>query len=137
MKRSVVGLVVLVFSSTATFAQQSDELKRCMGQTETQLAINKCASDEAGRVDAELNSLYKKLLSTIAADPNAVEKIKHMERAWVSYRDAYLEAMFPARDKQAVYGSMYTTDLNLFLAAVTSRHIDGPRDLLKQYSARK
>lgn len=137
MKRSVVGLLVLLFSCTAIFAQGSDELRRCMGQAETQLAIHKCASDEAGRVDATLNSVYKKLLSTIAADPNAVEKIKHMERAWVSYRDAYLEAMFPASDKQAVYGSMYTTDFNLFLAAVTSQHIDALRDLVKQYSARK
>ena len=136
-KRSAVGLLVLLFSCTATFAQGSEELKRCMSQAETQLTIHKCASDEAGRVDAELNSVYKNLLSTITADPIAVEKIKDMERAWVSYRDAYLEAMFPASDKRAVYGSMYTTDLNLFLAAVTSRHIDALRDVLKQYSARK
>ena len=60
-----------------------------------------------------------------------------MERAWVSYRDAYLEAMFPAGDKQAAYGSMYTTDFSLFLAAVTSRPIDALKDLLKQYGARK
>ena len=59
-KRLVVGLLVLLFSSTAAFAQESDELKRCMGQAETQLAIHKCASDEAGRLDAELNSVYKR-----------------------------------------------------------------------------
>jgi len=38
---------------------------------------------------------------------------QELQRAWPGYRDAYLEAMFPAADKQTEYGSIYPMQLAL------------------------
>jgi len=66
-----------------------------------------CASAEAKRVDDELNRVYKLLLSKVRGNPVATAKIRAAQRAWVAYRDTYIEAMYPAKDKQAEYGSMF------------------------------
>ena len=57
--------------------------------------MTSCASAEANRVDAKLNSTYRALLAKVASQPEAVAKIKAAERAWVAYRDAYIEASYP------------------------------------------
>ncbi len=86
---------------------------------------------QAKRVDAELNRVYRELPSQNKDDPAAAEKIKKAQRAWVAYRDAYLDAMFPAEDKQAEYGSMYSMEADLLLAGLTARQIDALKDLIR------
>ena len=60
--------------------------------------------------------------------------MKAAERAWVAYRDAYIEAMYPAKDEQTEYGSMYPLDVDLLRAKLTQRQTLALRELLKQYS---
>jgi uncharacterized protein YecT (DUF1311 family) len=96
--------------------------------------MNRCASEEAKRADDELNATYRTLLSKAAAQPEAVAKIKAAERAWVAYRDAYIDAMFPAKNKQAEYGSAYPMLVNLIRAKLTRQQIAALKDLLDQYS---
>jgi len=95
--------------------------------------MNECAAQENARVDARLNKLYGQLLSKAASDPNDVAKIKAAERAWITYRDAYVEAMYPAPDKQTEYGSIYPMDVALLHAKLTQQHIGDIQELLKQY----
>jgi uncharacterized protein YecT (DUF1311 family) len=95
--------------------------------------MNTCASEEATRVDNELNRIYKLLLSKVADDPIATVKIKAAEKAWIGYRDAYLEAMYPAEDKQAEYGSIYPMEAALAAARITREQAGALRELLKQY----
>ena len=103
-----------------------------MGKATTQTAMNICASQEAGRIDAELDKVYRKLLSRSANQPEAVVKIKAAEKAWISYRDAYVAAMFPAEDKQAEYGSVYPMEVDHLRAKLAQQHIEALRDLLEQ-----
>lgn len=91
------------------------------------------ARQEADRVDAKLNKLYQQLLAKAASDPNGIGKIKAAERAWIGYRDAYLEATYPAKDKQLEYGSEYLTDVALLQAKLAQQHMADLEDLLKQY----
>jgi uncharacterized protein YecT (DUF1311 family) len=93
--------------------------------------LNACAADEAARVDGELNRVYRELLSKNSDDPAAAEKIKKARRAWVAYRDAYVEAMFPAEDKQAEYGSMYPMEVSQILAALTRQQVEALKDLIR------
>ena len=44
----------------------------------------------------------------------AVARIGNAERAWIAYRDAYIEATYPAKDKQTAYGSKFATDPDPF-----------------------
>ena len=104
-----------------------------MDKATTQLAMHVCASEEATRVDAELNDTYQKLLAVARKEPGAVEKIRTAERAWITYRDAYEDAVYPAKDKQASYGSIFPMEANLLRAHLTRQQIDALKDLLKQY----
>jgi len=60
-------------------------------------------------------------------------KIKSAQRAWLLYRDAYLEAMFPAADKPTEYGSMYAMQLALLRAKLTRWQTAALKDLLRQH----
>ena len=108
-----------------------------MSAANTQTAMHVCASEEAQRVDAELNDTYRMLLSVAGRRPAAVEKIEIAERAWITYRDAYIEAMYPAEDKLAEYGSIFLTEANLLRSQLTRQQIVALKDLLKQHRGSK
>ena len=129
---TVVFVVCLAFS--ACFAQSSEGFRTCSEKAKTQKDMTVCANEEAARADAELNDVYRKLLSRVMSQPDVAEKIRASERAWIVYRDAYIEAMYPAKDKQAEYGSSYPMQVNLVRAKLTQQQIVALKDLLQQYS---
>jgi uncharacterized protein YecT (DUF1311 family) len=124
---------LIVLASSLCSAQESPLYLACNKHAKTQYDMNICASNEATRVDDELNRIYKLLLSRAADDPIATAKIKVAEKAWIGYRDAYLEAMYPAEDKQAEYGSTYPMEAALAGARITRQQAGALRELLKQY----
>jgi uncharacterized protein YecT (DUF1311 family) len=132
MKYVIVALLLMV-SSLPSWSQDSEAFRACNEKAKTQMDMNECAGQESARVDAKLNQLYGQLLSKAAGEANAVAKIKAAERAWIAYRDAYVEAMYPATDKQAEYGSMYPMEVSLLMAKLTQQHLADLQELLKQY----
>jgi len=131
--RCILGALLLCLA-LPLFSQDSPQLKACNEKAMTQMAINACASQEADRVDAKLNTIYRQLLAKAAGEQNAVPKIKVAERVWIAYRDAYIEAMYPATDKRTEYGSMYGMDVALLRAKLTHEHLEDIQELLKEYS---
>jgi len=127
-------LIVFLLASLPGLGQNSAAYRACNEKAKTQTEMNTCASDEAARVDAELNQVYGKLLSQAASEQDAIVKIKAAERAWIAYRDAYMDAMYPAKDKQAEYGSVYPAEANLVRAKLTQRQVTALKELLRQYS---
>ena len=132
MLRTAVAVFVIV-SAVFSWSQSSPQYLACMNKAKAQMEMNGCASQEAARVDAKLNHVYGQLLTKAGTDANAVAKIKAAERAWIAYRDAYIEAMYPASDKQAQYGSIYPMDVALLTTKLTQQHITDLEELLKQY----
>jgi uncharacterized protein YecT (DUF1311 family) len=126
--------ILSLFALFPCFAQDSDAYRSCSAKANTQAEMNACASDEAARVDAKLNTIYQQLLSKIASQPEALAKIKAAERAWLVYRDAYIEATYPAKDKAAEYGSIYPLEAALLRAKLTQRQVAALDDLLQHYS---
>lgn len=126
--------LVFLLASFPGLAQNSEQHRACNEKAKTQVQMNACASEEAARVDVQLNDAYRKLLSKAASQPEALAKIKAAERAWIAYRDAYMDAMYPAKDKQAEYGSMYPMDADLLRAKLTQRQVTALKELLQQYS---
>lgn len=114
-------------------AQNSPQYLDCNHGAKTQTELNACASEEAARVGTELQHLYRKLLSEAGSQQGAAGKIEAMERAWLAYRDAYIEAMYPEQDKLAAYGSIYPMEADLLSAKLTAQHTSAIRDLLRQY----
>ena len=126
--------IALLLASLPALAQDSAQYRACNEKAKTQTEMNQCANDEAARVDTELDEVFRKLLSQAASQGEAVAKIKAAERAWVAYRDAYLDAMYPAKNKQAEYGSIFPMEANLLRAKLTRRQVTALKELLQQYS---
>ena len=126
-------VIAFLITSFLAVAQDSAQYRACNAKAKTQFDMNACASAEAGRVDAELNKVYRELLSKAADDPEAVAKIKAAENAWIAYREAYMDAMYPAKDKPAEYGSIYPMEAELLRAKLTQRQIIALQELLEQY----
>ncbi len=126
--------IVFLVASLSAVAQDSAQYLACNEKAKTQFDMNACARGEAARVDAKLNNVYRELLSKAADEPEAVAKIKAAEKAWIAYRDAYMDAMYPAKDKAAEYGSIYPMDAELLRAKLTQRQVTALQELLEQYN---
>ena len=72
-----------------------------------QSEMNRCADLDAREADADLNRLYQKLLTKLKNDDNAIRKLRAAQRAWLAFKDAHLQELYPAKDKQVEYGSMF------------------------------
>lgn len=127
--------IAFLIASLPALAQDSAQYRACNEKAKAQVEMNACASEEVTRVDAKLNGVYQKLLSQAASQPEAAAKIKTAERAWIAYRDAYMDAMYPAKNKQAEYGSIYPMEADLLRAKLTQRQVTALKELLQQYSA--
>jgi len=126
--------IVFLLVSVAGVAQESAQYRTCLDSATSQMAMNTCASEEAGRAEARLNDVYRNLLTLSAKQVEALAKIKAAQKAWTDYRDAYLEAMYPAKDKMGEYGSIYLMQENLIRARLTDQHTAELKEMLQQYS---
>src|SRR5579862_9997624 len=133
MKSLVVALLTTVIPGVC-FAQDSAEYRACSGKANTQTEMTACAGDEAARVDAKLNTTYRALLARVTSQPEALAKIKAAEKAWIAYRDAYIEATYPAKDKATEYGSIYPLEVTLLRAKLTQRQVAALEDMLQHYT---
>jgi uncharacterized protein YecT (DUF1311 family) len=129
--------MVLLLGCIPCLAQKSAKYQACSDKAKTQAEMNACASEELARQDAELNAVYQKLLVKAASDPNAVAKIKTSEKAWVAYRDAYLDAMYPAEDKTAQYGTIYALESSLVRTRLTRHQTAELKELLLMYGGKE
>lgn len=75
-----------------------------VAQTQSEMNQNTCKQYE--KADAEMNDIYKRVLSEYEKDRAFIEKLKQAQRAWVTFRDAHLESLYPAKDKPVAYGSV-------------------------------
>jgi uncharacterized protein YecT (DUF1311 family) len=125
--------VIVLISSIPCRSQDSAQFRACMQKEMSQAGMDYCAGKEAERADAELNDVYQKLMSKAAHVPGATEKVRAFEGAWMKYRDTYLEAMYPAEDKQLAYGTVYPMDVALVRAGLTRGQTKKLEKLIKQY----
>jgi len=135
---SRLGTVSLLAAtlSAGGFAQakaksQGPEAKDC-ATAKTQLELNECAGAEEQKAEEEVNRLYQQLLARASANPAYREKLEAAQRAWLAYRDAELEAKYPAQDKRAAYGSVYPMCFANDRTDLTQERIEGIKALLNQ-----
>jgi uncharacterized protein YecT (DUF1311 family) len=104
MSRVFVSASFLIIT-TFVFGQPTENpcWKTAMAQSE----MNHCANLDAQAADAELNRVYGDLLSKLKSDPVATKKLRAAQRAWIVFRDAHLQELYPAEDKQREYGSIF------------------------------
>jgi len=80
--------------------------------------MNKCATQDLREADAELDQVYRQLVAKFADDRDGAARIKKAEEAWVAFRDAQVEALFPESDR-AKRGSAFPMCRALALTRLT------------------
>jgi uncharacterized protein YecT (DUF1311 family) len=71
---------------------------------QTQLEMNKEACDHYKQADADLNQTYQTVLREHAGDRIFLAALRKAQLAWVRFRDAHLESLYPGVASQ--YGSV-------------------------------
>lgn len=86
--------IVILFTSSWLHAQ-------------TQGDLDEQSCGQFHKADVVLNETYFKILKEYAKDEQFIAKLKTAQRAWLAFRDAELEALYPKDNKQAEYGTVY------------------------------
>lgn len=97
MKNLLFGILCAVFVCSCASSARA--------QSQAELNAEACAQYKVA--DDELNKIYAQILSEYKTDAAFVASLRAAQRAWVAYRDAHLEAMYPGVNKQQQYGSAY------------------------------
>ena len=87
--------LTLTFSMTTAFSQSQAEM-------------NLTAQAELEKVDAQLNKIYRKLISE--NDPESNKRLRETQRTWLKFVELHLQYVFPleeGQNPQEVYGSIY------------------------------
>lgn len=103
-RATLIGAMIIVLS---TAAMAADSQPSCFEAAKDQKAMNDCARAEYTDADRSLNLIYQQVLKEYETDSGFTERLKLAQRAWLMFRDAELEALFPAGDKASVYGTTF------------------------------
>jgi uncharacterized protein YecT (DUF1311 family) len=125
----LVLTALLLFICASALAQAKEN--PCWKTAVAQPDMNHCADEDATKANAELNRVYHALLSKTKDDANAIKKLRAAQRAWITFKDAQLGALYPAEDKQREYGSIYPMCYAKVATAMTKERIVQLRRMLQ------
>jgi uncharacterized protein YecT (DUF1311 family) len=94
----------------------------------TQLSINLSEGESFRKADAELNRLYKQLVTDSKAYPTTIARLREAQRAWVNFRDksCIYEAGLPGEG-----GSIGQMDYAMCMRYHTEKRIEDIKNYLK------
>lgn len=98
----------------------------CPG-AETQQELNACAAGMYKEEDDKLNRVYQEILKKFKDDTAFIKKFREAQRAWLKFRDAQFEAMFPQildSRGQYNYGSIFPMCAGLYKAKLTQSRVE-------------
>lgn len=110
-------IVLLFIPLSASFAQ-------------TQRAMNDGAAHAAHGADSTLNLVYRQLEMKYRSDSVAFRKLQTAQQSWIVFRDAQIDATYPAIDRQKVYGSVLPTCISALVEELTRTRIAQLRQAL-------
>lgn len=106
-----------IFAANAPRADQDQLCSEIFTHTE----MNACTRAEFISADNELNQVYQRIVREYADDPVFLDKLRKAQRAWLAFRDAELQALYPyaGEDSRLHYGSVWPVCANLALEELT------------------
>lgn len=125
----LAGFMAILMSAPLTMAGEIESTD-CMAAATTQQDTNQCAASQLTAADDEMDRLYRAILDQYKDDQGFLSKLQAAQQAWLAFRNAELEARFPAPDKQSEYGSVYPMCSSLFLVRRTRERIAQLREWL-------
>lgn len=97
----------------------ADEVQACFKTAMTQPEMNKCAGLEYVLADKELNAVYQEVAKRRQNVKGFVARLKEAQQAWLKWRDAEMEAIYPERNDPSAYGTVFAMCWELDLASLT------------------
>jgi len=95
-----------------------------VANAQTQADLNDDACGAYREADKKLDAIYQQLLEQHKDDADFTTRLRKAQRAWLAFRDAELEAIYPADNKREEYGSIYPMCSCLEQAALVNHHIE-------------
>ena len=89
-------------------------------EAQTQAEMNDEASAAFHKQDKILNDTYKEILKLYIDDTIFTKKLRIAQRAWIAYRDAYVQSVFP---EDSGYGSVYPVCYYNLMQSLTEERI--------------
>ena len=123
-----MGMFAVVVALAAASASAAGATATCWDSAVTQAAMNDCARKDYEAADREMNVAYKKLMSR--NDPIFRKKVQAAQRAWLAYRDAHVDSVYPDPDN-VTYGSVRPMCVHRILAEMTTERTGQLRRLLE------
>ena len=105
------AFALAVLFAAAAFAQSQGEM-------------NDAACQEYKKADTDLTSTITKIRTAYKDDAVFLDKLEKAQKAWMAFRDAQLEAVYPAADKDTEYGSVYPMCRCSALTELTTQRIE-------------
>jgi len=100
-----LGYFLASMACNLVMAASTESAPDCMDNAKTQLAMNECAASKLAQANQELNRVYQAIQSKHQDDPVFLQKLKLAQRAWINFRDAQIDMIYPHRDDSSYYGS--------------------------------
>jgi len=104
MKTGVLLLLLLSPAALAEDLKSEASLDRCLDGASTTLAMNQCYATANQAWDQEMNRQYTTLMKTLSGEPKS--RLRAAQRAWLSYRDSWLEVSRSQLATQGTLGSV-------------------------------
>lgn len=86
---AITGLL-MAFYGHADVSPIDTAQQQCLDKASTTVAMQQCFSAANQAWDSEMNQQYSKLTATLNSDQKA--KLRTAQRAWLKYRDSWLDA---------------------------------------------
>ncbi|MEZ4859275.1 MAG: lysozyme inhibitor LprI family protein [Flavobacteriaceae bacterium] len=87
--------------------------------SQSQAEMNQEAHNDYQKADAELNEVYQTILKEYQEESLFIEKLKAVQRIWITYRDAQLAMKYPYENKGGEYGDGYPACVSNYLQELT------------------
>jgi len=136
----LAGVLVLVVSTFTSGERPVDKelgIQRtpthqspCWQKAFTQDAMNGCATEDLQDADAKMNAVYENVTRKYAGEPEKLAAIRVAQTAWLSFRDAEVDALFQASERPAG-GSGWLMCRPLHLAQLTKERTEALRTYLE------
>jgi uncharacterized protein YecT (DUF1311 family) len=91
-----------------------------LGQTQAELTDD--SNKRLKKVEAELTSVYNKILTSYSDDKEFIKNLKESQELWTKFRTTELKVMYPDREP-GYYGSVHQMCINDYLAELTNDRI--------------
>ncbi len=111
-------ILCLLVTASRVRAQKTTKSPDCLDTAQSQGELNECAFGKASQADHELNQTYQAILQKYSDRAVFIDRLRKAQRAWLTFRDAQLEMMFPSGEGA---GSVEPMCYGLYKAELTQQ----------------